>query len=150
MNYFSKKVNFCILHLELDVKGKCDSTILRLLFNTQMCSLHEVIIDVPDGLMLYKTLIPNQSITYIHLVLETIDDLYILLDGLIPNVEKVIIRLRHPRILCKYFTSEILIYISRTYKMFILFFSSYSSPKSLIMFTINSIYVIGSEYHINS
>ncbi len=52
--------------------------------------------------MLYKTLIPNESVTHIDLVLENIDDLYVLLNGLVPNVEKVLIHLRQSRILCKY------------------------------------------------
>ena len=52
--------------------------------------------------MLYKTLIHNESVTHIDLVLENIDDLYVLLNGLEPNVAKVLIHLRHSRILCKY------------------------------------------------
>jgi hypothetical protein len=62
---------------------------------------------MPVGLTLYKTLSANHSLQNIDLVLETIDDLYVLLDGLIPNIEKIIIQLRQSRILCKYSAQKI-------------------------------------------
>jgi hypothetical protein len=83
-----------------------------MLFDGQICSLHEFIIDMSVGLTLYKTLQPNHSLQNIDLVLETIDDLYVLLDGLVPNIEKMIIQLRQSRILCKYSTQNIPIDIS--------------------------------------
>ncbi|CAF4970351.1 unnamed protein product [Rotaria sp. Silwood1] len=67
----------------------------------QMSSLQQVIIDVPDGLVLHKTLIPNQYLKNIDLVLETIDDLYVLLSGLVPNIEKITIQLHRSRILSR-------------------------------------------------
>ncbi|CAF3546761.1 unnamed protein product [Rotaria sp. Silwood1] len=67
----------------------------------QMSSLQQVIIDVPDGLVLHKTLIPNQYLKNIDLVLETIDDLYVLLSGLVPNIEKITIQLHRSRILAR-------------------------------------------------
>jgi hypothetical protein len=76
------------------------STINQFLFGRPIHCLHEVIIDMSDGLTLYQTLIVNRSLTYVDLVLETIDDLYVLLDGLVPNVEKMIIQLHRSRILC--------------------------------------------------
>ncbi len=77
-------------------------TILRFLFGRSISCLREIGIDVPNGVMLYKSLTPNESIKNIDLVLETVDDLYVLLDGLVPNVEKLVIHLRQPRRLCKY------------------------------------------------
>lgn len=94
--------NFLILFLEFPVRERCDRTIQQILFVRQICSLHEVIIDMPFGLTLYKGLGANRFLQNIDLVLETIDDLYILLDGLIPNIQKMIIQLRQSRILCKY------------------------------------------------
>ncbi|CAF1638658.1 unnamed protein product [Rotaria sp. Silwood1] len=64
-------------------------------------SLILIIIDVPDGLVLHKTLIPNQYLKNIDLVLETIDDLYVLLSGLVPNIEKITIQLHRSRILSR-------------------------------------------------
>ncbi|CAF1218090.1 unnamed protein product [Rotaria sordida] len=75
----------------------CDTTINQFLFSTQMSSLHEIIIHIPDGLILHESLVPNESLRHIDIVLQTIDDLYILLDGLVPNVEKLIIRIRYSR-----------------------------------------------------
>jgi hypothetical protein len=66
---------------------------------------------MPVGLTLFKTLLANHSLQNIDLVLETIDDLYVLLDGLLPNLEKLIIQLRQSRILCKYLIQKILINI---------------------------------------
>ncbi|CAF4793616.1 unnamed protein product [Rotaria sp. Silwood1] len=80
-------------------RERSDLTIAQFLFGRQSSSLNKVIIDTLDGFILYQLLLPNQSITYIDLVLETIDDLYILLSGLVPNVETMIIQLRRSRIL---------------------------------------------------
>ena len=87
--------------LESRRRERSDPTIVQFLFSRQSSSLNKVIIDIPDGYILYQLLIPNQSIIYLDLVLETIDDLYILLSGLVPNVETMIIQLRRSRILCK-------------------------------------------------
>ncbi|CAF2382661.1 unnamed protein product [Rotaria sp. Silwood2] len=87
--------------MKFRVRERCDATINQFLFNKQISSLHQVIIDVPDGLALHKTLIPNQYLKNIDLVVETVDDLYVLLSGLVPNIEKMIIRLRRSRILSR-------------------------------------------------
>ncbi|CAF2965113.1 unnamed protein product, partial [Rotaria sp. Silwood2] len=78
---------------------KNDIIINRLLFSGQMCTLHKIKIEVYDGLSLYKCLIPHQSLRHVHIILQTIDDLYILLNGLIPNVETMIVQLHQSRIL---------------------------------------------------
>ncbi|CAF1034243.1 unnamed protein product [Rotaria sordida] len=64
-----------------------------------MPSLQTIIVNEPDGITLFKILIPHENLRYIDIVVETIDDLYVLLDGLVPNVEKMIIQLSQPRIL---------------------------------------------------
>ncbi|CAF1059694.1 unnamed protein product [Rotaria sordida] len=80
-------------------RERSDPTIVQFLFGRQSSSLNKVIIDIPDGFILYQLLLPNQSIIYVDLVLETIDDLYLLLSGLVPNVETMTIQLRRSRIL---------------------------------------------------
>ena len=90
-----------LLFLESLPRERSDLTIAEFLFSRQSSSLNKVIIDVPDGFTLHRLLVPNQSITYIDLVLETIDDLYILLSELVLNVKTMIIQLRRSRILCK-------------------------------------------------
>ncbi|CAF1285981.1 unnamed protein product [Adineta steineri] len=79
--------------LDFLLDDSCDATINQFLFGTQISSLHEVIIHTPDGLMLRNSLVPNESLRHIDIALLSIDDLYILLDGLVPNVEKLIIQL---------------------------------------------------------
>ncbi|CAF4481618.1 unnamed protein product, partial [Rotaria sp. Silwood2] len=79
-------------------EDKPDASINRFLFSRRrMSSLNKVTIRISDGLILYKTLIPHQSLRYIDLVLQTINDLYILLDELVPNVEEMIIQIRKPQ-----------------------------------------------------
>ncbi|CAF5048400.1 unnamed protein product, partial [Rotaria sp. Silwood1] len=66
-----------------------------------------IIVNEFDGITLFKTLIPHENLRYIDITVETIDDLYVLLDGLVPNVEKMIIQLSQPCIL-SYIWPEIL------------------------------------------
>ncbi|CAF1587533.1 unnamed protein product [Rotaria sp. Silwood1] len=84
---------------DISYVGKNDIIINRLLFSGQMCTLHTIKIELNNGLSLYKCLIPHQSLRHVQIILRTIDDLYILLNGLIPNVETMIVQLSQSRIL---------------------------------------------------
>jgi hypothetical protein len=77
-----------------------NTSINDLLFNDQVRSLKSVDIEIADGILLNKSLISHHSLTNVNLVLQTIDDLYILLDGLVPNVQTMTIQLCRSRILC--------------------------------------------------
>jgi hypothetical protein len=72
-----------------------------------MSSLHTVTLQSFDGLSLYNSLKPHQNLRYINISLQTIDDLFILLNGLIPNVQTLIVQLCQRRIL----SNIILIYV---------------------------------------
>ncbi|CAF3712359.1 unnamed protein product [Rotaria sp. Silwood1] len=65
----------------------------------QYLHITTIIVNESDGITLFKKLIPHENLRYIDITVETIDDLYVLLDGLVPNVEKMIIQLSQPRIL---------------------------------------------------
>ncbi|CAF1113733.1 unnamed protein product [Rotaria sordida] len=86
-------------HIQFGMRERYDAVIHQFLFGKRICSLHKVIIDIPDGLVLCNPLVANQYLQNIDLALETIDDLYLLLGGLLPNIEKMIIQLRRSRIL---------------------------------------------------
>jgi hypothetical protein len=64
-----------------------------------MTHLHTIIIQPFYGLSLYKCLIPHQNLRHVNIYLQTIDDLFLLLNGLIPNVQTMIVYLRQSRIL---------------------------------------------------
>ncbi|CAF3374204.1 unnamed protein product [Rotaria sp. Silwood2] len=83
-------------------------SISRFLFvRRQMYSLPKPIINISGELKLYKTLITHQSLCYIDLVGQTIDDLYVLLDGLVSNIEKVIIEIHPSQKLWKFVIDDI-------------------------------------------
>jgi hypothetical protein len=63
-----------------------------------MCFINTIHIEIDHGLVLNKSLIPHENLRNVYFVLKTIDDLYILLDGLIPNVQTMIIQLCQSRI----------------------------------------------------
>jgi hypothetical protein len=67
-----------------------------------MPCLDTVSIEIPDGLKLSKSLKSHQILRNVNLILQTIDDLYVLLDGLVPNVQKMIIQLCQSRLLSMY------------------------------------------------
>jgi hypothetical protein len=77
-----------------------DVSINQFLFDPILRSIHTFSIEFNDGLILSKSLIPHQNLRDVNLVLQTIDDLYILLDGLVPNIQTLIVRLCKSRILC--------------------------------------------------
>ncbi|CAF3279040.1 unnamed protein product [Rotaria sp. Silwood2] len=76
-----------------------DMSIGVLLFHGLLSALHTVHIELPNGLLLYESLSPHQTLRHVHMTLQTIDDLYILLNGLVPNVETMIVELRQARLL---------------------------------------------------
>jgi len=86
--------------IDTDCLETCTVSINQFLFDGQIPSIDTVYIKTNHGLILNKVWISHNNLRNIHLVLQTIDDLYILLDGLIPNVEMMIIQLCQSRILC--------------------------------------------------
>ncbi len=66
-------------------------SINQLLFDKKINSINNIYIEINNGLVLNNSLISNQNLRNVYLFLPTIDDLYILLDGLVPNVETMII-----------------------------------------------------------
>jgi hypothetical protein len=68
-----------------------------------MPCLDIVSIEIPDGLKFSKSLKSHQILRNVNLILQTIDDLYVLLDGLVPNVQKMIIQLCQSRLLSMYY-----------------------------------------------
>jgi hypothetical protein len=87
------------LLLDIDCFPTCNESISKLLFNGKICSMTNVSIEITDGLLLTKSFISHQILTNINLILQIIDDLYVLLDGLVPNVQIMIIQLCQSRIL---------------------------------------------------
>ncbi|CAF1455040.1 unnamed protein product [Rotaria sordida] len=88
---------------DLSFEESCDGSIGRILFNNKLSSLRTIKIELLSGLSLYQSLISHENLRHIEIILKTIDDLYILLDGLIPNVQLLIIHLTQTRILtCHY------------------------------------------------
>ncbi|CAF3394730.1 unnamed protein product, partial [Rotaria sp. Silwood2] len=71
----------------------------QFLFKKPIYSLQKFIFQSIDGLALYKTLTSNQNLQHINITLQTIDDLYLLLDGLIPNIKTIIVQLCQTRLL---------------------------------------------------
>jgi hypothetical protein len=91
--------------IDLDLSGVWPSysSIIRLLFEKEINSLEKLLIQPIDGISLCQSLIPNRNIRNINIYLQTIDDLFILLNGILPNVQIMIVRLCQKRILSKYF-----------------------------------------------
>jgi len=73
----------------------------QLLFNEKNSSIHTIYYQIYNGLLLSKSLISHNNLRNVNLFLQTIDDFYILLDGLVPNVQTMIIKLCQSRIGCK-------------------------------------------------
>ncbi|CAF3093098.1 unnamed protein product [Rotaria sp. Silwood2] len=65
----------------------------------KLLSLHTIRIELLHGLALYHSLRSHKNLRHVEIILKTIDDLYILLDGLIPNVQSLIVHLTQTRIL---------------------------------------------------
>jgi hypothetical protein len=80
----------------------CNNLLInQLLFNEKLSSIHTMYYQIYNGLLLSKPLISHHHLRNINLVLQTIDDFYILLDGLVPNIQTMIIKLCQSRIRCK-------------------------------------------------
>ncbi|CAF2913634.1 unnamed protein product, partial [Rotaria sp. Silwood2] len=65
----------------------------------KLLSLHTIRIELLHGLALYHSLRSHKNLRHVEIILKTIDDLYILLDGLIPNVQSLIVHSTQTRIL---------------------------------------------------
>ncbi|CAF2013557.1 unnamed protein product [Rotaria magnacalcarata] len=76
----------------------CDTVLSYILFIHPMSSLHTVIVEPFDGLPLYKSMAPNENLRHINITLLRIDDLYILLNGFVPNIEILSVRLCQSRL----------------------------------------------------
>ncbi|CAF1038998.1 unnamed protein product [Adineta ricciae] len=66
--------------------SKCNRSFTEIIYRVKMPLLHTFRCETPNGLILQK---------------DTIDDLYILLDGIAPNAETMLIKLYQPRILTR-------------------------------------------------
>jgi hypothetical protein len=95
-----------------------------------MFSIHTLVLEMNNGLSLNKVLIPHRNLRNINLNLKTIDDLFILLDGLVPNIQTMIIHLSQKRILCK------INHRNSFYSWFFYCFSWYSSNEYIEMSSI--------------
>ncbi|CAF3090638.1 unnamed protein product [Rotaria sp. Silwood2] len=65
----------------------------NLLFNGQMSSINTVSLEINNGLVLTTRLICHGNLRNVNLFLQTIDDLYVLLDELVPNIQTMFIQL---------------------------------------------------------
>ncbi|CAF3081467.1 unnamed protein product [Rotaria sp. Silwood2] len=97
--------SFHITYRKLDEKTnmifcqRSNVSINQFLFDKILPSLNTVSIELNDGLILNKSLVSHHNLRHINLNLQTIDDLYILLDGLVPNAQTMIIKICQSRIL---------------------------------------------------
>jgi hypothetical protein len=75
----------------------------QLLFNEKISSIHihTIYYQIYNGILLSKSLISHDNLRNINLILQIIDDLYIVLDGIVSNVQTMIIKLYQSRILCE-------------------------------------------------
>ena len=85
----------------IDYHVKCNKFIRELLFDGQLSTINTVSIEINFGLVLSKALICHENFRNINFFLQTIDDLYVLLDGLVPNVQTMTIQLYQSRLLSK-------------------------------------------------
>ncbi|CAF1258387.1 unnamed protein product [Rotaria sp. Silwood1] len=102
LEYFHATVHECSTKSELSHIDQSDIPFNKLLFAGRMCTLHIVIFETFYGLSLYKTLKPHQSLRHFNIVLQKIDDLYILISGLVPNIETLIVQLRESGLSTRY------------------------------------------------
>jgi hypothetical protein len=87
---------------DMDYLQICNNLLInQLLFNEEHSSIHTMYYQIYNGLLLSKSLISNHHLRNVNLVLQSIDDFYILLDGLVPNIQTMIIKLSQSRISCK-------------------------------------------------
>ena len=59
----------------------------QFLFNEKYRSIKQMSLEIHCIFCLTKSLISHENLRNVDLIFQTIDDLFILLDGLIPNVE---------------------------------------------------------------
>ncbi|CAF2143113.1 unnamed protein product [Rotaria magnacalcarata] len=73
--------------------------LFRLQSSGKRRALRPVTIRKPNGFILRKALAAHEGLQYVDLVLKMIDDLFVLLGGLVPNVQTMIIKLQQSRLL---------------------------------------------------
>ncbi len=103
--FYSNKI-LSSLCLDMNCRKTCNVLINQLLFNGNLPSIDMICYETYHGLYLNNSLISHINLRHVHLALETIDDLYLLLNGLIPNVQTLIIELCQSSIPCKLIVSE--------------------------------------------
>jgi len=85
----------------MDYLETCNILINQILFNEKTSSIHTIYYKIYDGLLLNESLISHDNLRNVNLVLQTIDDLYRLLNGLVPNVQTMIVKLCQSKKHCK-------------------------------------------------
>ncbi|CAF4953286.1 unnamed protein product [Rotaria sp. Silwood1] len=115
LRYFHITIRKLDVNENMGYLETCNILINLLLFNEeQISSLYTINYQIYNGLLLSKSLIFHDNLGNINLALQTIDDLYILLNGLVPNIQTMIIELCQSRI--RYIKS-ILAYMSNLIKL---------------------------------
>lgn len=89
------------------------SIITYLLFDEPIYTLKKLAIQTINGISLYRTLTPNINLNYINIYLQTLDNLFILLNGIVTNVKIMIVKIcqkqllsKQKKFLLKYITTE--------------------------------------------
>jgi len=85
----------------MDYLESCNILINQFLFNNKISSIHTISYQIYNGLLLNSSLVSNENLRNINLTLQTIDDLYILLEGLVPLAQTMSITLCQARVPCK-------------------------------------------------
>ncbi len=79
----------------------CNILMNEFLFNDKISSIHTISYQIYNGLLLNSSLVSNENLRNVNLTLQTIDDLYIVLDGLVPLAQTMSITLCQTRLPCK-------------------------------------------------
>jgi len=85
----------------MDYLESCNILMNQFLFNNKISSIHTISYEIYNGLLLNSSLISIENLRNINLTLQTIDDLYILLAGLVPLTQTMSITLCQARVPCK-------------------------------------------------
>ncbi|CAF4388916.1 unnamed protein product, partial [Adineta steineri] len=86
------------MDIDINHLKTCNRLVNEFLFEENLVSIHTIHYEIYHGLSLTYALKRHINLRHVHLVLATIDDLYILLNGLIPNVQILIIELFQTKI----------------------------------------------------
>ncbi|CAF1222920.1 unnamed protein product [Adineta steineri] len=86
------------MDIDINHLKTCNRLVNEFLFEENLVSIHTIHYEIYHGLSLTYALKRHINLRHVHLVLATVDDLYILLNGLIPNVQILIIELFQTKI----------------------------------------------------